>query len=74
MVATLRAKGSVLTVEDFARHRGEAPVPISTNYRGTDLYEIPPNTQGLTALVMLNILENLRHVERSTHWARSAST
>jgi gamma-glutamyltranspeptidase / glutathione hydrolase len=57
MVATLRAKGSVLTVEDFARHRGEAPVPISTNYRGTDLYEIPPNTHGLTALVMLNILE-----------------
>ncbi len=58
MVATLQAKGSVLTADDFARHRGEAPVPISTNYRGTDLVEIPPNTQGLTALVMLNILEN----------------
>jgi gamma-glutamyltranspeptidase / glutathione hydrolase len=58
MVATLQAKGSVLTVEDFARHRGEAPVPISTNYRGVDLVEIPPNTQGLTALVTLNILEN----------------
>ena len=58
MVATLQAKGSVLTVEDFAKHRGEAPTPISTNYRGIDLVEIPPNTQGLTALVMLNILEN----------------
>jgi gamma-glutamyltranspeptidase/glutathione hydrolase len=58
MAATLQAQGSVLTVEDFARHRGEAPTPISTNYRGTDLVEIPPNTQGLTALVMLNILEN----------------
>jgi len=58
MADTLSAMGSVLTVEDFARHRGEAVTPISTRYRGTDLVEIPPNTQGLTALVMLNILEN----------------
>jgi gamma-glutamyltranspeptidase/glutathione hydrolase len=58
MVDTLAAMGSVLTVEDFARHRGEAVTPISTNYRGIDLTEIPPNTQGLTALVTLNILEN----------------
>ncbi len=58
MVATLAALGSVLTAEDFARHRGEAVTPISTNYRGIDLVEIPPNTQGLTALVTLNILEN----------------
>jgi gamma-glutamyltranspeptidase/glutathione hydrolase len=58
MVATLAALGSVLSLEDFARHRGEMVTPISTNYRGVDLVEIPPNTQGLTALVMLNILEN----------------
>lgn len=58
MASTLAAKGSVLTVEDFAKHRGEAVTPISTNYRGVDLVEIPPNTQGLTALVTLNILEN----------------
>jgi len=58
MVATLTAKGSVLTVEDFARHRGEVQTPISTNYRGIDLVELPPNGQGLTALVQLNILEN----------------
>jgi gamma-glutamyltranspeptidase/glutathione hydrolase len=58
MAATLQAAGSVLTTDDFARHKGEAVTPISTNYRGVDLVEIPPNTQGLTALVTLNILEN----------------
>ena len=58
MVATLNARGSVLSLEDFAAHRGEAQTPISTNYRGLDLVEMPPNGQGLTALVFLNILEN----------------
>ena len=58
MAATLAARGSYLDAEDFARHRGDAVTPISTNYRGLDLVEIPPNGQGLTALVMLNILEN----------------
>lgn len=58
IVATLAARGSFLTAEDFARHRGDAVTPIASNYRGLDLIEIPPNTQGLAALVMLNILEN----------------
>ena len=58
MVTTLNARGSVLSLEDFAAHRGEVQTPISTNYRGLDLTELPPNGQGLTALVFLNILEN----------------
>jgi gamma-glutamyltranspeptidase/glutathione hydrolase len=57
IVATVAARGSFLTAEDFARHRGEAVAPIGTNYRGLDVLELPPNTQGLTALVLLNILE-----------------
>lgn len=57
MAATVAARGSFLTAEDFANHRGDAVTPISTNYRGLDLTEIPPNGQGITALVMLNILE-----------------
>jgi gamma-glutamyltranspeptidase/glutathione hydrolase len=57
MVKTVAELGSVLTVDDFARHRGEVQTPISTNYRGLDLVELPPNGQGLTALVLLNILE-----------------
>lgn len=63
MASTLAGMGSVLTAADFAAHRGEAVTPISTNYRGVDLVEIPPNTQGLTALVTLNILENFKMSE-----------
>jgi gamma-glutamyltranspeptidase / glutathione hydrolase len=59
MAKTLGARGSYLTLEDFARHRGDVVNPISTNYRGLEVVEIPPNAQGLTALVMLNILENV---------------
>jgi gamma-glutamyltranspeptidase / glutathione hydrolase len=58
LAKTLSTRGSFLTADDFARHRGDVVAPISTNYRGLDLLEIPPNGQGLTALVMLNILEN----------------
>jgi gamma-glutamyltranspeptidase/glutathione hydrolase len=58
MAATLQAQGSVLTVADFASHRGEVQTPIATGYRGIELVELPPNGQGLTALVLLNILEN----------------
>src|SRR5499427_6620370 len=57
IVATVAARGSFLAVEDLARHRGEVVAPISTNYRGLDVLELPPNTQGLTVLVLLNILE-----------------
>jgi gamma-glutamyltranspeptidase / glutathione hydrolase len=57
VVATVAARGSFLTAEDFARHRGEVVAPLASNYRGLDVLELPPNTQGLTALVLLNILE-----------------
>jgi len=57
IVATLAPRGSFLTGEDFARHSGEVVTPISSNYRGLDVVELPPNGQGLAALVLLNILE-----------------
>ena len=57
IVATAAARGSTLAVEDFAGHRGEVVAPIATSYRGLDVLELPPNTQGLTALMLLNILE-----------------
>jgi gamma-glutamyltranspeptidase / glutathione hydrolase len=59
IVATISARGSFITLEDFMQHRGDVVTPLASNYRGLDILELPPNTQGLTALVLLNILESL---------------
>jgi gamma-glutamyltranspeptidase/glutathione hydrolase len=55
--AYLKEQGGFLSYEDLAAHRGEWVEPVSTNYRGYDVWELPPNTQGVAALQMLNILE-----------------
>lgn len=57
IVATVSSRGGFLAMDDLAAHRGEDVIPISTDYRGLEVVELPPNGQGLTALVMLNILE-----------------
>jgi gamma-glutamyltranspeptidase / glutathione hydrolase len=49
--------GGVLSMEDMQQHHSDWVEPISTSYRGYDVYEFPPNTQGIAALEMLNILE-----------------
>lgn len=54
-----RKNGGFLSMEDFASQKSEWVDPISTTYRGHTLYELPPNGQGLTALLLLNILEGL---------------
>jgi gamma-glutamyltranspeptidase / glutathione hydrolase len=53
----MRANGGYLTAADMAAHTSEWVEPVSTNYRGYDVWELPPNTQGVAALQMLNILE-----------------
>ena len=52
-----RANGGLHTRDDFSAHTSEWVEPIKTDYRGFTLCEIPPNGQGLTALIALNILE-----------------
>ena len=51
------ANGGFLSAADLAAHHGEWVEPISTNYRGVTLWELPPNGQGIAALQMLNLLE-----------------
>jgi len=55
--AYFKANDGFLRYEDLAAHRGEWVEPVSTNYRGYDVWELPPNGQGISALQILNLLE-----------------
>lgn len=55
--AYFKANDGFLRYEDLASHRGEWVDPVSTNYRGYDVWELPPNGQGIAALQILNLLE-----------------
>ncbi|MGE5242741.1 MAG: gamma-glutamyltransferase [Betaproteobacteria bacterium] len=57
IVADIRKRDGLLAARDFADYHADWVDPITTSYRGYDVYELPPNTQGITALEMLNILE-----------------
>lgn len=58
MIAEFAAKtGGYLTEQDLAAHQNEWVEPIGTSYRGYEVWEIPPNGQGIAALTALNILE-----------------
>ena len=58
IVKFAQEKGGLHAPRDFANQTSNWVDPISVNYRGYAVYEMPPNTQGLTALEMLNILES----------------
>ena len=55
--AYFKVNGGFLSYADLAAHQGEWVQPVSTNYRGVDVWELPPNGQGIAALQMLNVLE-----------------
>ena len=58
IVKHLAARGGLLTTEDFAKTKATWVKPISSHFVGHDIFEIPPNGQGLTVLITLNILKH----------------
>jgi gamma-glutamyltranspeptidase/glutathione hydrolase len=55
--AFMKKNGGFLSYDDLASHNSNWIDPVSVNYRGYDVWELPPNGQGIAALQMLNILE-----------------
>ena len=53
----MEKNGGFLSYEDLSSHTGNWVDPVSTNYRGYDVWELPPNGQGIAALQILNIME-----------------
>ena len=54
----IKEQGGFLSLEDLSAHHSQWVEPVSVNYRGFDVWELPPNGQGIAALQLLNILEN----------------
>ncbi|MEP1448092.1 MAG: gamma-glutamyltransferase [Paraglaciecola sp.] len=57
IAAYMKEQGGFLSYEDLANHTSEWVEPVSTNYKGYDVWELPPNGQGIAALQILNLLE-----------------
>jgi gamma-glutamyltranspeptidase len=57
IAAYMKRNGGFLSYEDMAAHQSEWIEPVNTNYRGYDVWELPPNGQGIAALQILNIME-----------------
>jgi gamma-glutamyltranspeptidase / glutathione hydrolase len=59
ILSTSRRQGGTMTAEDLASFSSEWVTPVSIDYRGWKIYELPPNGQGMAALEMLNIMETV---------------
>ena len=59
LVDEVLAHGGALSLDDLQRHHGEWAEPVSTTYRGHTVFETAPNSQGMTALIALNLLDEV---------------
>ena len=59
IIATVRGRGSLLTLDDLAAHQSDWVKPISAAFMGREILEIPPSGQGLTALIAFNVLSQI---------------
>jgi len=57
LVSVTQSAGGVISLQDLKNHKTTFVEPITVNYRGVDVYEIPPNGQGIAALMALNLVE-----------------
>ncbi|MDC0603358.1 gamma-glutamyltransferase [Aliiglaciecola sp.] len=57
IAAYMKGQGGFLSYDDLAQHTSEWVEPVSSNYRGYDVWELPPNGQGIAALQILNVME-----------------
>ena len=57
IVEAVKSRGGVMEASDLLSHRTEVADPISTTYRGIEVYQVPPPTQGIVALIALNLME-----------------
>jgi gamma-glutamyltranspeptidase/glutathione hydrolase len=63
IVTELAELGGLHTMDDFAAQRASYVTPISVPYKGVDVFELPPNNQGIVALIILKILARLGQVD-----------
>ena len=74
ILAISKEQGGTFTAADLSEFQPEWVTPVKTTYRGWNVYEIGPNTQGIAALMMLNLMERFPMAEYGLHGPRAMHT
>ena len=68
IISYCKKYGGFLSKDDLSNYNVSWDMPISTNYRGYDIWEMPPNTQGIVALIALNILSGYNFIQKDSEY------